>query len=99
MIKPLDPTDIETAFSDLADWTLADDAKSIRKSFKFADFSTAFGWMTRVAMAAEKMDHHPDWSNVYATVSVSLSTHDAGGLTRRDFDLAAIMDRLAGPST
>jgi 4a-hydroxytetrahydrobiopterin dehydratase len=94
MTKRLAAPDRDKALADISGWTLAADAKSIHKSFRFADFSAAFGWMTRVALAAEAMNHHPDWSNVYATVTVSLSTHDADGLTRRDFDLAAIMDRL-----
>jgi len=62
----------------------------------FSDFSAAFGFMTRVALAAEKQDHHPEWLNVYKTVEVTLSTHDAGGLTERDIKLAQTMDRLAG---
>ena len=62
----------------------------------FSDFNAAFGFMTRVALVAEKLDHHPEWSNVYKTVEVTLSTHDAGGLTMRDVTLAEAMDRIAG---
>jgi 4a-hydroxytetrahydrobiopterin dehydratase len=71
-------------------------AARLTKTFRFKDFVEAFGWMTQVALIAEKMDHHPDWKNVYRTVEVELTTHDAGGLTQNDFDLAAAMDRLAG---
>ena len=68
---------------------------SLQKSFQFKDFSEAFGWMARVALAAEKMNHHPDWTNVYNTVSVKLNSHDAGNtVTDRDRKLAAIMDKL-----
>ena len=69
---------------------------AISKKFVFADFNEAFGFMARVALAAEKLDHHPEWSNVYKTVEVTLSTHDAGGLTERDVALAEAMDRFAG---
>ena len=69
----------------------------LRREFKFRDFSQAFGFMARVALVAEKMDHHPDWSNVWNRVAVELSTHDAGGITALDFELAAAMDRLAVP--
>jgi 4a-hydroxytetrahydrobiopterin dehydratase len=68
---------------------------SLQKSFEFKNFSEAFGWMARVALAAEKMDHHPEWTNVYNKVSVKLNTHDAGGtVTEKDHKLAAIMDKL-----
>ena len=68
----------------------------IARSFRFADFAAAFGWMASVALVAERLNHHPDWKNVYDRVDVELTTHDAGGLTERDFELAAAMDRLAG---
>jgi 4a-hydroxytetrahydrobiopterin dehydratase len=77
-------------------WELAGDGRGIAKSFRFKDFSAAFGWMARVALAAEKADHHPEWKNVYRTVEVVLSTHSAGGITALDIELAAAMDRLAG---
>ncbi len=76
-------------------WTLAGDGLSISRAFKFADFNAAFGFMTRVALAAEKADHHPEWSNVYNRVEITLTTHDSGGLTVRDFDLAAAIDKAA----
>ena len=85
---------LDAALKERPDWKLAGDA--IERRFVFRDFSEAFAFMTRVAMAAEKMDHHPEWSNVYKTVDVRLSTHDAGGLTELDFDLARRIDRIFG---
>ncbi len=80
-------------WSDLAGaWEDGRDA--MQKSFVFADFNAAFGWMARIALIAEKMDHHPEWFNVWNRVDVTLSTHDAGGLTIRDTELAEQMDRL-----
>jgi len=73
-------------------WAIAADRLSISRTFKFADFNAAFGFMGRVALAAEKADHHPDWSNAYNRVDIRLTTHDAGGLTQRDFDLAAAIN-------
>lgn len=75
-------------------WTLK--GGKLHREFRFADFSEAFGFMARVALAAEKLDHHPDWTNVWNRVDVSLATHDAGGITELDFRLAAEMDRIAG---
>lgn len=77
-------------------WTATADGKGIAKTFVFRNFSEAFGWMARVAMAAEKADHHPDWKNVWKTVEVTLSTHSAGGITLLDIDLATAMDKMAG---
>ncbi len=77
-------------------WQMADGRDAIRKTFTFRNFVDAFGWMTQVALVAEKLDHHPEWFNVYKTVDVTLSTHDAGGLTELDVKMAARMDRLAG---
>lgn len=74
-------------------WALAE--KSLHKRFEFDNFVSAFGWMTKVALEAEKLDHHPNWSNVYRTVEVTLWTHDAGGITEYDLELAARMDRHA----
>ncbi len=87
---------VEEAMAGLAGWVLAQDGLSISRSFVFKNFSEAFAFMTRSAMAAEKLDHHPDWSNVYKTVDVKLNTHDAGGLTALDFELAKRMNRYAG---
>jgi 4a-hydroxytetrahydrobiopterin dehydratase len=94
--EKLRPDAIQDALADLDGWALAEDGGSIRRRFEFKNFSQAFGFMTRAALAAEKMDHHPDWSNVYKTVDVQLSTHDAGGLTELDFNLARKMDKFAG---
>jgi 4a-hydroxytetrahydrobiopterin dehydratase len=87
---------VEEAMAGLDGWTLAADGLSIRRTFAFKNFSEAFAFMTRSALAAEKLDHHPDWSNVYKTVDVKLNTHDAGGLTALDFELAKRMNRYAG---
>ncbi len=76
-------------------WALVEGRDAITKRFVFDDFNAAFGWMTRVALAAEAMNHHPEWFNVYRTVEVTLSTHDADGLTRRDIELAQRMDQMA----
>ena len=78
-----------------AGWTLAKDGKSISRSFKFADFTEAFAFMTSVALTAEKMDHHPDWTNVWNKVEITLTTHDAGGVSEMDFKLAAAIDKAA----
>jgi 4a-hydroxytetrahydrobiopterin dehydratase len=80
----------------LGGWRQVEGRDAISKSFKFKDFNAAFGFMTRAALVAEKMDHHPEWFNVYKTVTVTLSTHDAGGLTELDIKLAEAMNRLAG---
>jgi len=80
----------------LAGWSEVAGRDAIAKKFVFKDFNQAFGFMTRVALVAEKMDHHPEWFNVYKTVEVALSTHDAGGVTELDVKLAEAMDRLAG---
>ncbi|MEC9433536.1 MAG: 4a-hydroxytetrahydrobiopterin dehydratase [Pseudomonadota bacterium] len=77
-------------------WAEAEDRDALAKHFVFRDFSAAFGWMTQVAMLAEKMDHHPEWSNVYRAVEVELTTHDAGGVTMLDVEMAAAMDAMAG---
>jgi 4a-hydroxytetrahydrobiopterin dehydratase len=77
-------------------WTLVDGRDALEKTYTFANFIDAFGWMTRAAIVAEKMNHHPEWFNVYKTVRVTLTTHDAGGLSALDVKLAAEMDRLAG---
>lgn len=76
------------------EWKLVDG--TLHKSFKFNNFIEAFGWMSKVAIAAEKMDHHPEWSNVYNKVDVNLVTHDANGITQKDFELANQMEALLG---
>ena len=85
----------DAALADLPEWSRVVGRDAISRRFGFADFSQAFGFMTRVALVAEKMDHHPEWSNVWNRVDVTLSTHDAGGLTRLDVEMARAMDRLA----
>lgn len=85
-----------SAIGALAGWSDVPGRDAIQKSFKFRDFNEAFGFMSRVALVAERMDHHPEWRNVWNTVDVVLSTHDAGGLTQRDVDLATKMNEIAG---
>jgi len=86
----------KAALAKLAGWSEVKDRDAITRTFVFRDFNEAFGFMTRAALVAEKLDHHPEWFNVYKTVTVTLSTHDAGGLTERDVTLAEAMNRLAG---
>ncbi|WP_298873344.1 4a-hydroxytetrahydrobiopterin dehydratase [uncultured Bradyrhizobium sp.] len=83
------------ALGSIPGWTEVQGGKGIGKTFVFKDFNEAFGFMTRAALTAEKMDHHPEWRNVYKTVEVVLSTHDAGGLTRLDIELATAMNDIA----
>jgi 4a-hydroxytetrahydrobiopterin dehydratase len=80
----------------LPGWTRTEGRDGLRKTFKFADFNAAFGFMTRAALVAEKMDHHPEWTNVWNRVDVTVSTHSAGGLTDLDVKLAQAMDQIAG---
>ena len=82
------------ALAELSDWTLRADGIAIARDFKFADFSEAFAFMTRVALHAEKADHHPEWSNVYNRVHITLTTHDAGGLSQRDVKMAKAIEAL-----
>jgi 4a-hydroxytetrahydrobiopterin dehydratase len=84
-----------SALARLKGWSEVAGRDAISKKFVFADFNQAFGFMTRAALVAEKLDHHPEWFNVYKTVEVTLSTHDAGGLTELDVKLAAAMDKFA----
>lgn len=96
--EKLSPDALKEALSGLDGWSLAEDGASIGRTFEFRNFSEAFAFMTRAALAAEKMDHHPDWSNVYKTVDVKLSTHDRGGVTELDIELARRMNRFAAGS-
>ncbi len=86
----------KAALARLKGWSETSGRDAITRKFVFADFNEAFGFMTRAALVAEKLDHHPEWFNVYKTVEVTLSTHDAGGLTERDIRLAEAMDKIAG---
>jgi len=100
MVRKLDDAQRQTALADLPGWsgTNAGEAgarDAITRTFRFADFPAAFAFMTRCALAAEKMDHHPEWTNVYNRVEVTLTTHDAGGLTDKDIALARAMDAAA----
>lgn len=93
-MKPLDPDTRERRLAELPLWQFdAERGGTIRRDYAFDDFVQAFGFMTQVALAAERLNHHPEWSNVYNRVSVTLTTHDAGGLTERDLELATIADR------
>jgi 4a-hydroxytetrahydrobiopterin dehydratase len=89
-------TGAKEAVEKLTGWKAVDGRDAITRQFKFADFNAAFGFMTRVALKADKMDHHPEWSNVYNKVDVVLTTHDAGGVTDKDIELAMFMDEAAG---
>jgi 4a-hydroxytetrahydrobiopterin dehydratase len=84
----------KSAMTRLSGWSEVSGRDAITKKFVFKDFNQAFGFMTRAALVAEKMDHHPEWFNVYKTVEVTLSTHDAGGLTDLDVKLAETMDKI-----
>jgi 4a-hydroxytetrahydrobiopterin dehydratase len=96
MPKPLSEAERKEMLPGLAGWSMVEGRDAIAKTFVFQDFSQAFGFMAQVALAAERMNHHPEWRNVYRTVEVTLTSHDAGGLTRRDIELARTMDRLRG---
>lgn len=95
MAKKLTEVERETEMGKLAEWADVDGRDAITRSYKFKNFNQAFGFMSRVAMKAEKMDHHPEWFNVYSTVDVTLATHDAGGVTALDIELATFMDKIA----
>jgi len=99
MVNKLSAAQLKNSLSTLKSWRIVADGSAISRSFKFADFTEAFAFMTRVALAAEKMDHHPEWSNVYNKVEITLSTHDAGGLTANDIALATIIDKVFGASS
>ena len=86
----------QVALADLPGWSWDEARDAIARSFSFKDFSEAFAFMTRVALAAEKADHHPEWSNVWNRVDIALTTHSDGGITRKDLDLAKSIDEIAG---
>jgi len=96
MSKKLSDAVLMQNLSGLEGWALNETKTAISRSFKFTDFNAAFGFMTRVALKAEHMDHHPEWRNVYNTVDITLSTHDVGGLSEKDIVLARFISALAG---
>lgn len=93
-ISRLTDAERSAALDELPGWALRADGLAISRDFKFADFNEAFGFMARVALASEKADHHPEWSNVYNQVQITLTTHDAGGLSKRDVALARAIDTM-----
>ena len=93
--EKLERAAVEVELTKLEGWTLNDAASAISKTFKFSNFIEAFGFMTEAAITAEKLNHHPEWFNVYSKVEVTLNTHDAGGLTELDFKLARAMEKAA----
>jgi 4a-hydroxytetrahydrobiopterin dehydratase len=96
MVQKLSESARATALEALRDWRVVEGRDAITRTFKFKDFNAAFGFMTRAALVAERMNHHPEWCNVWNRVDVTLSTHAAGGLTELDIKLAEALDRLAG---
>ena len=95
-VPRLSDAERDAALARLTGWRLRDAGLAIEREFRFADFGEAFAFMARVALAAEKADHHPQWSNVWNRVAITLTTHDAGGLSARDVALAATIDGYAG---
>ncbi len=98
MVEKLSAEARRRALADLRGWSEVEGRDAIQKSFQFKDFNQAWGFMSRVALAAEKMDHHPEWFNVYNRVEITLSTHDCGGLSERDVALAGLIDAHARES-
>ncbi|MFP4004495.1 MAG: 4a-hydroxytetrahydrobiopterin dehydratase [Alphaproteobacteria bacterium] len=96
MVEKLTQAERDEHLSGLSGWQPAPDRDAIQKTFKFRDFAQAFGFMTHAALVAEKMDHHPEWFNVYNKVEVTLTTHDVDGLSMRDIELARAMNAAAG---
>jgi 4a-hydroxytetrahydrobiopterin dehydratase len=94
-VPELNSTERETALQSLPGWAYDADARGIKRNFRFADFAEAFAFMTRIAILAEKADHHPEWFNVYNRVEILLTTHDAGGLSLRDIELAKAITGFA----
>lgn len=96
MVEKLDPDARAAALASLAGWCEVEGRDAIHRRFRFADFGEAWAFMSRVALEAEAIDHHPEWSNLHATVDVTLSTHDCGGLSEKDVALARFIDGVAG---
>lgn len=99
MVEKLAGAARTAALAELSSWSVVDGRDAITRSFKFRNFNEAWGFMTRIALHAEKQDHHPEWFNVYNRVDITLATHECGGLSERDVKLAKIIDRLASGST
>jgi len=97
MVERLNDTQTQEASKNLDGWSLVDDRHALEKRFKFKDFNAAFGFISRIALLAESMDHHPEWSNIYNTVDITLTTHDAGGLSERDVKMAAKINTYFNP--
>jgi 4a-hydroxytetrahydrobiopterin dehydratase len=97
MVEQLNESERAAALDRLGEWDYDEARDALTRSFLFADFSEAFAFMARIALLAEKMDHHPEWSNVWNRVDMLLTTHDAGGLSRRDVAMAEAVDRLIAP--
>jgi 4a-hydroxytetrahydrobiopterin dehydratase len=95
MMAKLTIDELKAALKRLPDWKLADNREAITRKFQFVDFDSAFSFMTRTALKAAAMDHHPEWFNVYNKLDVTLATHDAGGVTAKDVELATAMDGYA----
>ncbi|MEL6360663.1 MAG: 4a-hydroxytetrahydrobiopterin dehydratase [Pseudomonadota bacterium] len=94
-VQKLNEAERAAFFADVPGWEAVSGRDAVQKSFKFADFNEAWGFMSRVALAAEKADHHPEWFNVYNRVDITLTTHDAGGLSQKDVDLAKTIEIAA----
>lgn len=99
MVLKLSGNALNEAIAELDGWSRVEGREAITRTFTFRDFNAAFGFMTRSALKAEAMDHHPEWFNVYSRVEVTLATHDAGGVTEKDMTLAKFMDGLAALET
>ena len=95
MVEKLTEDQKISALTELSGWTLVDEQDAITRKFTFANFNEAWGFMTRIAIEAERMDHHPEWFNVWATVEITLSTHECNGLSMRDIALARFIDKIA----
>lgn len=98
MADTLSQAALREALTSLEDWTMSEGGDALERSYRFSDFMTAFGFMGRVAVYADVVNHHPEWFNVYNRVDVTLTSHDAGGITRRDIAMARFMDRAARKS-
>lgn len=96
MAAKLNDTERQQALTNLSDWTQDTSRDAIQRTFVFRNFNEAFGFMSRVAMMAEKLNHHPEWSNIYKTVNVTLTTHDVDGLSDLDIKMAEFMDKISG---